>query len=120
MAAMLYETAFGLVTRAFAEPAARLNALARITILGGLASTIFVPLAAAGVEHLGWRATLRGLAAVVLVMAWLLERLAVGHLESEPPPARAAAPAERAPESWLLDRPAWEPPSWPPPSPPWR
>jgi MFS family permease len=80
LAASLYEAAFGLLTRAIAEPAARLNAMASVTILGGLASTLFLPLAAGGVTFFGWRATLRLLAALVLATAWLVERKASREL----------------------------------------
>lgn len=104
LAASLYEAAFGLLTRAIADPAARLNAMASVTILGGLASTLFLPLAAGGVTFFGWRVTLRILAAVVLATAWLVERKAAPALaatspfssaaDDEPPPApsRAARP----------------------------
>jgi MFS family permease len=80
LAASLYDAAFGLVTRAIADKAGRLNAMASVTILGGLASTLFLPLTAAGVTFLGWRATLRALAVLVLATAWLLERSAASEL----------------------------------------
>lgn len=101
MAAILYETAFGVVIRAFDDLRERLNALARITVLGGLASTLFVPLAAWGAETAGWRATLRAAALVVLVMAILLQMRAMGSLAEPattregpmiPPPPAAPSP----------------------------
>lgn len=64
MALVLYEAAFALVTRAIDEPGQRLRALASVTVCGGLASTVFLPLVGAGVEQIGWRWTLRGLAAI--------------------------------------------------------
>lgn len=82
MALVLYETAFALVTRAFAEPVARLRALASVTVMGGLASTVFLPLVGAGVAHLGWRATLQGLVVVWLLAALWLERAALPALRT--------------------------------------
>lgn len=74
MALVLYETAFALVTRAINSPGLRMRALASVTVMGGLASTVFLPLVATGVSHLGWRTTLRILVAVWLIASWLLER----------------------------------------------
>jgi MFS family permease len=57
MASLLYETAFGLVTRAVADEHQRLGALSTVTIFGGLASTVFLPLLAWASDTFGWRAT---------------------------------------------------------------
>ena len=65
MAATLYEPAFAIVGRAFADPAKRLRALAAVTLFGGLASTLFLPLTAWLVDAFGWRGA-------VLVLAMLL------------------------------------------------
>ena len=48
MGAVLYEPAFGLVNRAVSDEAVRLRALSAVTVVGGLASTLFLPT--------GWRA----------------------------------------------------------------
>jgi predicted MFS family arabinose efflux permease len=82
MAAVLYETAFALIARAVNEPAARLKALASVTVMGGLASTVFLPLVGAGVAHFGWRMTLRCLAVVWLLTTWWLHRRALPALHS--------------------------------------
>ena len=74
MAFVLYETAFALITRAVDDLHHRLSALASVTVMGGLASTLFLPLAGAGVSHLGWRVTLRLLAIVWLIAAAWMER----------------------------------------------
>jgi hypothetical protein len=74
MALVLYEMAFALVTRAMGEPIQRLRALASVTVMGGLASTIFIPITGICVSQLGWRATLRVLVVVWLIMTVLLER----------------------------------------------
>jgi MFS family permease len=93
MALVLYETAFALITRAFADPSARLRALASLTVMGGLASTVFLPLVGAGVAHLGWRLTLRVLAVVWLLATLWLERAALRELHAAESWSRAAAPA---------------------------
>jgi len=74
MATLLYETAFGLVTRAVADEHLRLSALSTVTIFGGLASTVFLPLLAWSSESFGWRVT--GLACIPLLLlsGLLLER----------------------------------------------
>jgi MFS family permease len=74
MALVLYETAFALVTRAIDVPDLRLRALASVTVMGGLASTIFLPIVGTGVSQLGWRMTLRILVVAWLIAAWMLER----------------------------------------------
>ena len=93
MALVLYETAFALVTRAYAAPAARLRALASVTVAGGLASTLFLPLVGAGVAHLGWRTTLQGLVVVWLLTTLWLERAALPALRVSDQACRATAPA---------------------------
>jgi hypothetical protein len=93
MALVLYETAFALVTRAYAAPAARLRALASVTVAGGLASTLFLPLVGAGVAHLGWRTTLQGLVVVWLLATLWLERAALPVLRASDQARRATASA---------------------------
>lgn len=82
MALVLYETAFALVTRAHADPGIRMRALAVVTVLGGLASTLFLPLTGAAVTHLGWRTTLQVLAVAWLLMTLCLEAFALPHLRT--------------------------------------
>lgn len=91
MALVLYETAFALITRAYGDPANRLRALASVTVVGGLASTLFLPLVGAGVAHLGWRLTLR-----VLIVVWLLTTL---WLERAALPALCASDRRTRPTS---------------------
>lgn len=86
MALVLYETAFALVTRAYSDTGTRLRALAVVTVLGGLASTLFLPLAGMGVTHLGWRATLQALAVAWLLMTLCLERFALPQLRTQEQP----------------------------------
>lgn len=99
MALVLYETAFALIIRAVAEPAARLRAIASVTVMGGLASTLFLPLAGIGAAQLGWRTTLRGLVLAWLLAAWAAERLALPSLGAaqDTPAAQGPTPAQPPP-----------------------
>lgn len=100
MAMLLYEPAFALVIRAIADHDLRLRALAAVTVLGGLASTLFLPAVAALVAWLDWRAALLGCAAAVLAVAWTMERLVLPALPgaaSDPAMPRPAPPASRPP-----------------------
>ena len=56
MAGMLYDPAFAVITRAFGEHYRR--GITLVTLVGGLASTVFIPLAQLAVDTLGWRAAL--------------------------------------------------------------
>lgn len=63
MSATLYDVAFTVVATWFRQH--RAKAAFIITMVAGLASTIFVPLATLLVEQLGWRAALVALAAIL-------------------------------------------------------
>jgi MFS family permease len=65
MAGVLYPPAFAAITGWFSTR--HLGALATLTLVAGLASTVFAPLAATVGEHLGWRETYL-LAAVLLAV----------------------------------------------------
>ena len=88
MAALLYEPAFALVIRAFADAHERLRALAAVTVLGGLASTVALPLLATVVQGWGWRVAVAACAAVVVLAVVAMERVVLPAL-----PARSAARA---------------------------
>ena len=108
MAATLYNPAFAIVTRRFGTDFRR--AIITITFLGGLASTVFIPLVSWWMELWGWRTSLRLLAALQLLVclpvhAWLLRdapqappRLSRSH------GTRAASVRQhlRHPTFWLL------------------
>ena len=75
MAATLYAPAFAVVTRRFGSDFRR--AIITITFLGGLASTVFIPLFAWWMDLWGWRSALWALAALQLAVcaplhSWLL------------------------------------------------
>lgn len=62
-ATLLYESAFAVVTRALPQDYRR--AILYITLLGGLASTVFIPLTQFLADSLGWRQSLIALSAIV-------------------------------------------------------
>ncbi len=63
--ATLYAPAFATITAHFRER--RIEALTLVTLMAGLASTIFYPLTAWFVSQLGWRSALVALAAILAV-----------------------------------------------------
>lgn len=76
MAATLYTPAFAVVTRRYPQDFRR--AIITLTFLGGLASTVFIPLSSWWIELWGWRHALWALAAIQLLLcaplhAWLLQ-----------------------------------------------
>lgn len=97
MAATLYNPAFAVVTRRFAQDFRR--AIITLTFLGGLASTVFIPLFAWWMELWGWRQALWALAALQLLVCaplhgWLLQgapRTLTNHTDSTPPERGAPA-----------------------------
>jgi MFS family permease len=110
-AAVLYEPAFAIVVRLY--PDRRNNALMIVTVIGGFASTVFLPVTGALVSWLGWRHALLALAVVMTAGAVLPLALFVRdrrergngtHDHTEPvtgirPAARMAAGS--SPYRWL-------------------
>ena len=105
MAATLYDSAFAVMTRTFPRDYRR--AITAVTLVGGLASTAFIPLTQFLIERLGWQQSLHVLAAFNLLCAaihfWLIPRAT--------PPAQGAAIADdgeglraalRRPSFWTL------------------
>jgi MFS family permease len=101
MAAILYEPAFAMVSRALEDPQERLRALAAISVFGGLASTIFLPCTAGLVQALGWRGAVAVLAGVLAISTLGVSCLAFHRpgpsaWERRPPRGLASAAVERA------------------------
>ena len=86
MAATLYTPAFAIVTRRFGTDFRR--AIITITFLGGLASTVFIPLVSWWMGLWGWRTSLMLLAALQLGLCLPLH---LWLLRGAPRPARPAA-----------------------------
>jgi MFS family permease len=92
MAATLYEPAFVIVGRAYADPTERLRALAAVTLFGGLASTVFLPVTVFLVGAIGWRGTVLGLAASLTLSTFVARVFVFRDLRvAAPPPERFKA-----------------------------
>ncbi|WP_305082821.1 MFS transporter [Nocardiopsis sp. MT53] len=65
-AGLFYPTAFAALTHWYRS--ARVRAVTTLTLVGGFAGTVFAPLAALLEAHLGWRAALLALAALVALV----------------------------------------------------
>jgi MFS family permease len=76
MAAILYEPVFAIVGRAFGDADDRLRAIATVTVMGGLASTAFLPGTTFLVGRLGWRGATIALAVVMALTTLVVSRLA--------------------------------------------
>lgn len=102
MAATLYNPAFAVVTRRFAQDFRR--AIITLTFLGGLASTVFIPLFAWWMELWGWRQALWALAGLQFLVCaplhgWLLQgapRPSSPLLTATVTPAAGSATDDRA------------------------
>lgn len=97
MAAVLYAPAFALLTRRFPHDFRR--AIITLTFLGGLASTVFIPLIAWLMHVLGWRDALVGLALLHLLVCaplhWLGLRGAPASTRFAAHPSTGPAPGLR-------------------------
>jgi MFS family permease len=84
MAAILYEPAFAAIVQWF--PYRRDRALLIVTLAGGLASTIFLPITARLLEWVGWRMAIEMLAAFLAVTTIPIHALALRPAPSTPLP----------------------------------
>ena len=107
MSATLYSPAFAVVTRRF--PMDFRKAIITLTFLGGLASTVFIPLTAWLISALGWRHALWCLAGVHLLVCAPLHALvlrgALGRLALRAGPASAQAETPKALGHYLRSTP---------------
>lgn len=90
MAGLLYEPAFAVVTAHFG--AAYRRGITLVTLVGGLASTAFIPLAQLAVDQLGWRAALVALGAFQVVVCVPLHALGLPRPAAPAPDTHAHAP----------------------------
>ena len=109
MAAVLYEVAFTVIAAWFRrERTERAKAMLLVTMMAGLASTIFVPLATFLVQVMTWREALRVLALVLAVVTVPLHALVLRRPqaleETSVSALQRSSPAEalRAPTFWWL------------------
>ncbi|MBT2333239.1 MFS transporter [Variovorax paradoxus] len=89
LAATLYNPAFSIVTRRFPNDFRR--AIITLTFLGGLASTVFIPLVAWLIAELGWRHALWVLAAIHLLICAPLHARVLRHAPAAAVRATGAA-----------------------------
>jgi MFS family permease len=107
-AMVLYEAAFAVVARALPKDYRR--GITTITLLGGLASTAFIPLTQALVDLVGWRHALLGLLLIQLPVCTAIPWYLLRGKERPVTPARSVAEgrsgavsrAMRHPTFWLL------------------
>ena len=108
MAAVLYEPAFVVLAKWFADPAERRRAMTAMTLVAALASFIFLPLAQALIDAHGWRDALVILAGVLAVVTVPLHAVALRRAPAPPRDAPAAQRSASAGEAlrsstfWLL------------------
>ncbi|MER5602336.1 MFS transporter, partial [Streptomyces sp. NPDC002265] len=93
MASTFYQPAFAALTRWWAPD--HVHALTVVTLVGGLASTVFAPLTAALADHLSWRHTYLVLAAILAAVTIPAHALALRAPWPDAPtsPAHATAGA---------------------------
>lgn len=96
MAATLYAPVFAVVTRRYPQDFRR--AIITMTFLGGLASTVFIPLTSWLIHALGWRQALWVLAAIQVVVCVPLHAHWLKHAPRrvQPPGEQASAAQQRS------------------------
>ena len=103
MSGVLYTPVFAIITRRYPQDFRR--AIITLTFLGGLASTVFIPLGAGLIEGLGWRAAIQVLATLHLLVClpihlfWLRGGTATRARPASPAPGHAPL---RQPAFWLI------------------
>ena len=102
MSGTLYPPAFAALTRWWGPR--RLTALTALTLLAGLASTIFAPLTATFLAHLGWRHTYLTLAAVLGLITIPAHLWGLRGRWPDPDPAETVGPVEHAPDAVARSR----------------
>ena len=103
MSAILYEPIFAIVGKAVDHAGDRLRAIATITVFGGFASSVFLPLTGVLVERLGWRAAVGTLAAGLALTPLAVHRLAFANVAR---PGSAVAQGAMAGRQAVPPRPA--------------
>jgi MFS family permease len=103
MAGVLYPPAFAALTRWWGPR--RVTALTAVTLLAGLASTIFAPLTAALLENLGWRQSYLVLAAVLAVVTIPAHLFGLRGRWPDPEPAEQTGHVAHGPNGIARSRP---------------
>jgi MFS family permease len=100
LSATLYSPVFAIVTRRYPHDFRR--AIITLTFLGGLASSVFIPLSAALIAQFGWRHALMVLAAVHLLVCVPLHAIC---LRGAPPAVVVQAGSAHSPAALLRSAP---------------
>ena len=82
LSGVLYTPSFAILTRRF--PTQYRRAIITLTFLGGLASTVFLPLGAWLISHMGWRSALLALAALHALVCLPIHALVLRGLKHAP------------------------------------
>jgi predicted MFS family arabinose efflux permease len=104
MATVLYEPAFIVLAKWFADAGERRRAMTALTLVAGLASFIFLPLGQALIDAHGWRDALVILAVVLAVVTVPLHAVVLrqGPARAHDQPAGDAGAVLRSAPFWLL------------------
>ncbi|WP_181705400.1 MFS transporter [Chthonobacter rhizosphaerae] len=106
--AVLYEPAFAVVARRVGPLNARAG-ITSLTLWGGFASTVFVPVTQLLLDHLGWRGALMALAGVNLAVCAAAYALVIDPAADAPLPPRRpdALPSRKGPLRLAMEIPAF-------------
>src|SRR3954453_21635095 len=105
MAAVLYEPAFVVLAKWFADAGERRRAMTALTLVAALASFIFLPLSQALIDAHGWRDALIVLAVVLALITVPLHAFVLRAAPGRAPAGQRSASAREALRSsafWLL------------------
>lgn len=106
-AATLYEPAFAVIARRAGPEHAR-GGITAVTLWGGFASTVFVPLIQLLLDTMGWRGTLQVLGAINILLCAGLYLLVIDPARDRPqPPARSEVPGRPRPLREALRNPVF-------------
>jgi MFS family permease len=89
LGATLYEPVFVVITRSY--PQSYRNRITALTLVGGFASAVFIPLTSLFIDRLGWRDALIALAVANLVVALPIHGLLLRDRDHPPQPSAASA-----------------------------
>lgn len=104
-AATLYEPAFAVVARRFGAGAR--SGITALTLWGGFASTVFVPVTQYLIDHLGWRDAVLVLGLVTLAGAALNLWVIDARRDAVDPPQSPKAAGDRTIVRWALRQPTF-------------
>jgi len=105
LAATLYEPAFAVLTTRLGPQYKR--AITSMTLVGGFASTVFMPLTQVLIDGLGWRPALVVLGLVTLSICAVIHWIMLAPSERPPPPSVPAETEDRSPLRRAIRTPAF-------------